>query len=104
MTTKDKNILLRAANLLALRFVADQADVSACIRQLQVLAETLPELPTELVIGQKVLLNGCVIGIVVRPEHLNFDPINYVWVFNPETNFASAYAKHNVKPLPNGQL
>ena len=54
-------------------------------------------------IGQRVLLNGKVIGTVVKPEHNNSNP-DYVWVFNPENDYPSAYDPRNVQPLPNGQL
>lgn len=54
-------------------------------------------------IGQRVILNGSEIGTVVAPEH-NHAGENDVWVFSPKKGFASYYASHNVKPLPNGQL
>lgn len=55
-------------------------------------------------IGQRVLLNGTEIGTVVKPESDGFDLQKYVWVFSPSRNYASAYDRCNVKPLPNGQL
>jgi hypothetical protein len=56
----------------------------------------------EFMVGQRVVLNNNEIGIVVKPEHLN---TNFgVWVFSPSKGYASEYALHNIKPLPNGQL
>jgi hypothetical protein len=55
-------------------------------------------------VGQRVTL-GDEIGTVVKPERKDL-PNNdkNIWVFSPTKNFASYYAIHNVKPLPNGQL
>lgn len=53
-------------------------------------------------IGQRVLLNGIEIGTITRPEHT--DTVFGVWVFSPSKGYASDYALHSVKPLPNGQL
>lgn len=55
----------------------------------------------EFMIGQRVLLNNTEIGEVRKPEHNNSTG---VWVYSPSRGYASCYAKHNVKPLPNGQL
>jgi len=52
-------------------------------------------------IGQRVLLNNSEIGTVVKSESGHTSGI---WVFSPSRNYASDYALHNVKPLPNGQL
>ena len=51
-------------------------------------------------IGQRVVLNGEEIGTVMRPE----SQAKGIWVFSPSKGYASAYAEHNVKPLPDGQL
>lgn len=56
----------------------------------------------EYLIGQRVILNKKEIGTVVKPENNNL--IHGIWVFSPSKNYASDYALHNVKPLPNGQL
>jgi hypothetical protein len=52
-------------------------------------------------IGQRVIVNG-EIGTIVKPEHYqtNFGQ----WVYLPSRGYASDYALHNIKPLPNGQL
>ncbi|MND99001.1 hypothetical protein D3C80_913770 [compost metagenome] len=52
-------------------------------------------------IGQRVLV-GNEIGTVVKSEtgRTTFG----VWVFLPSRGYASDYALHNVKPLPNGQV
>ena len=55
-------------------------------------------------IGQRVVLNGKEIGTVVMPEHNGSKNSTDVWVFSPSKNYASCYANHNVRPLPNGQL
>lgn len=54
-------------------------------------------------IGQRVLL-GDEIGTVCKPEHKNWDSSKELWVFSPSRGYACAFALHNVKPLPNGQL
>ena len=58
---------------------------------------------SEYLIGQRVILNNCEIGTVVKPED-GRPPHFGVWVFSPSKGYASDYALHNVKPLPNGQL
>lgn len=59
----------------------------------------------DFMIGQRVVLTGLggvkEIGTVVKSE-TGFT--QGVWVFSPSKNYASDYATHNVKPLPNGQL
>lgn len=56
-------------------------------------------------IGQRVLLNNKEIGTVVEPENPNILNNNsQVWVMSPSKGYASCYASHNVKPLPNGQM
>lgn len=52
-------------------------------------------------IGQRVIV-GNEIGTVVISETgvTSFG----IWVFLPSKGYASDYALHNVKPLPNGQL
>lgn len=62
-----------------------------------------PKIGHDFLIGQRVILNNRVIGTVCKPEHENYTS-KEVWVMNPERGYASAYAIHNVKPLPNGQL
>lgn len=52
-------------------------------------------------IGQRVLLGKNEIGTVVRSE-TGFT--RGIWVMSPSKGYASDYAVHNVKPLPNGQL
>ena len=54
--------------------------------------------------GQRVLLNRTEIGTVVAPENNGFAAHDYIWVMSPSKGCASAYAKHNIQPLPNGQL
>jgi len=56
---------------------------------------------SEFLIGQRVILNNKEIGTIVKSETGNTTGI---WVFSPSKNYASDYALHNVKPLPNGQL
>lgn len=56
-------------------------------------------------IGQRVLLNKTEIGTVVKPEREDLpNTSDDIWVFSPSRGYASRYASHNVKPLPNGQL
>lgn len=52
-------------------------------------------------IGQRVLLNGSEIGTVVKSETGH---TRGVWVYSPSHGYASDYALHNVKPLPNEEL
>ena len=53
-------------------------------------------------IGQRVILNGEEIGVVVKSEtgRTTFG----VWVFSPSKGYASDYALTSVEPLPGGQL
>jgi hypothetical protein len=56
-------------------------------------------------IGQRVILNSNEVGTVVKPEKPDLPNTAWdVWVFSPSNGYASRYAVHNVKPLPNGQL
>ncbi len=56
-------------------------------------------------IGQRVILNGDEIGTVVKPERADLPNTDKsIWVHAPSKGYASRYAIHNVKPLPNGQL
>lgn len=56
-------------------------------------------------IGQRVILNEREIGTVVQPENAKLPNTDtQVWVFSPSRGYASRYAVHNIKPLPNGQL
>ena len=54
-------------------------------------------------IGQRVILNDYEIGTVSVEQHSKRLP-GHVWVYAPSRGYASCYAKHNVKPLPDGQL
>jgi hypothetical protein len=62
---------------------------------------------SQFLIGQRVILTGAggvqEIGIVVAPERDDPYPFD-VWVYSPTKGYASCYAEHNVKPLPNGQF
>lgn len=59
----------------------------------------------QFMVGQRVILNNAEIGTVVRPEDPKLPNTDRdVWVFAPSRGYASRYATHNVKPLPNGQL
>jgi hypothetical protein len=60
-------------------------------------------------IGQRVILNSNEIGTIQAPENkqLGYDlpnTVKEVGVFSPRKGYASHYAVHNIKPLPNGQL
>lgn len=63
-------------------------------------------------IGQRVIV-GDEIGTVQRGASENVPYVGLrdrgprdgsVWVHLPSRGYASCYANHNVKPLPNGQL
>ena len=56
---------------------------------------------SDYMIGQRVILNDFEIGVVVLSES---GTTRGVWVMSPSKGYASDYALHNVKPLPNGQL
>ena len=59
---------------------------------------------TEFMIGQRVILGqGAMkeIGSVVNSET---GMTRGVWVYSPVKGYASDYAIHNVRPLPNGEL
>lgn len=60
--------------------------------------------PAKFLIGQRVIIHGNEIGIVVDPESGLATSDNEVWVRSPTKGFASCYAVNNVRPLPNGQL
>jgi len=56
-------------------------------------------------VGQRVLLNNMEIGTIVKPERDDMpNTKERVWVSSPTNGYASCYATHNIKPLPNGQL
>ena len=60
-------------------------------------------------IGQRVILNDEEIGTIQAAENKHrIDEMpntdKHVWVFSPSREYASHYATHNIKPLPNGQL
>ena len=56
-------------------------------------------------LGQRVILNCNEIGTIVKPERNDMpNDDEHLWVYSPSKEFASYYASHNVKPLPNGQL
>ena len=57
---------------------------------------------TDYLIGQRVILNNSEIGTITIPENNNLT--NCIWVYSPKNKHTSCYAKHNIKPLPNGQL
>ena len=55
-------------------------------------------------VGQRVFLNDDEIGTVVAtPPRASCDNAD-VWVHSPTRGYESCYSKHNVRPLPNGQL
>lgn len=57
---------------------------------------------TKFLIGQRVVLKGVEIGVVVKSEtgSTNFG----VWVFSPLVGYASDYALSSVVPLSTRQL
>jgi hypothetical protein len=57
-------------------------------------------------IGQRVLLNEKEIGTVEPAPKgtATVTPAGFVWVYSPTGGYASCFAEHNVKSLPNGQL
>lgn len=63
----------------------------------------MPETAIKYFIGQRVIVND-EICTVVKPEKGKREESGYIWVFVPSRKYASNYAEHNVKPLPNGEL
>lgn len=56
-------------------------------------------------VGQRVILNGTEIGeIKPTPKNGKQPDDSEIWVYSPSKGYESCYAKHNIKPLPNGQL
>lgn len=56
-------------------------------------------------IGQRVVLGGSEIGILVPSENKDLPNTDKeMWVFSPSRGYASRYAVGNFQPLPNGQL
>jgi hypothetical protein len=63
------------------------------------------EKPKEFLIGQRVILQDREIGTIVEAENKNApNNKNNLWVFSKIKNYASRYAIHNIKALPDGQL
>lgn len=69
------------------------------------MANDIDETMPEFMIGQRVTLTleggTKEIGNVVPSET---GVTRGVWVYSPTRGYASDYDKHNVEPLPNGQL
>ncbi len=55
-------------------------------------------------LGQRVILKGSEIGIVVKPENALPVPSGYVWVYSPSREYSACFAYTSVQPLPNGAL